>query len=205
MGYLYTKNGYVLIVATPLMLLAFNQAVKIYKVYDSGRKRRRGLKAILLGPGGRMKRKIPTLDTTSVLLLIILVAGGTQMMTPYFTSGGGSFSTDTESSRNIVRAATWKVPSSMTCSVFPNPTIRLGENITVQGSIIPARSGVTVTLKYEWNGTTTTRAVKTNGDGSYQDIFTPDKIGSWTVKASWEGEGSYFGASSGTETVSVTP
>jgi len=205
MGYLYTKNGYVLIVATPLMLLAFNQAVKIYKVYDRKRGRRRGLKAILLGPGDRMKRKIPTLDTTSVLLLIILMASGTQMMTPYFTSGGGSFFTDTESSSgNFIGAGTWKVPSTITCSVDPS-SITLGESVIISGSINPARSAeVTIEISSDDGKTWTSLPTVTSKlDGIYECEWKPAVAGSYNIKASWEGDCSYFGDSSGIVTVSV--
>lgn len=201
MGYLYTKSGYVLIVAMPLMLLAFDQVVKIYKVYDRERGRRRGLKAILLGPGGRMKRKIPILGTTSVLLLLILVAGSTQMMTPYFISGGGSFFTDTESSRTIVGAATWRVSSSITCSVSPS-SITLGENVTISGRIDPARP---ITIEYRKTGETAWTVLNTvlSGDGSYEYEWTPGEAGSYEVKAGWGGDAYYSGASSGIVTVSV--
>lgn len=200
LGYLYTKSGYALIVAAPLMLLAFNQAITIYKVYDRERGRRRGLKAILLGPGGRMKRKISLLDTTSGLLLIIVVAGSTLMMAPSFTSVK-SFFTDTESSpSNFIGADTWKVPSTITCSVDPS-SITLGKNVTMSGSINPARS---VTIEYRkidetaWTELTTVPSV----DGSYGYEWKPTVAGSYEIKASWKGDDNYFGDSSET-TVSV--
>jgi len=202
-GYVYTKRGYALIVATPLMLLAFYQAIKIYKVYDRDRRWRRGLKALLLGRGGRRRRKLSILDTTSVLLLTILVAGGTYMMTPYFTSGGGSFFTDTESApKNVIRAGTWKVTSTITCSVS-DPTINLGEGVTVSGSITPKRCGVDVTLTYQRNGTTIERTVSTNDDGVYEYLYVPNEIGVWTIKASWNGDSYYYGATSEEITLTV--
>jgi len=204
MGYLYTRSGYTLIVATPLMLLAVNQAVKIYRVYDRDRRWRRGLKALLLGRGGRRRRKISILDTTSALLLIILVAGGTYMISPYFASTGGSFFTDTEKvGVHGISAATWRVHSSITCSVYPNPTINLGENVTVSGSITPRRCGVDVTLTYQWNGTTVERTVSTNDEGVYEDVYTPNGIGVWTIKASWKGDRYYYGDTSEEATLTV--
>ncbi|RLI27493.1 signal peptidase I, partial [Candidatus Bathyarchaeota archaeon] len=180
-GYLYTKTGYILMVATPLMLLAANQAIKIYRLYDTRRRRRRGLKAILLGNGGRRRRKISILDTTSTLLLIIIVASGTHMMTPYFASGSGSFFTDTETSRCVIQVATWKVSTSISCSVDPNPTVKLGENVTVSGCIRPARKGVDVILTYRVGENVTKRTVKTDVNGCYVDVFTPGIPGNWTV------------------------
>lgn len=196
MGYTYTKIGYILTMSAPLMVLAFYQSFKLYKFYT--RKKRRSLRVC-----GK-RRKFSLLDTTSILLLLILVAGSTHMMAPYFAIGSVSFFTDVESSSgNVVRAGIWRVSSSITCSVS-NLTISLGENVTVHGSINPARSGVAVTLTYGWNDTTTTRTVKTNALGAYEDIFALNQVGSWTIRASWDGDGSYFGASSGVITVSVT-
>ena len=145
MGYLYTKSGYVLIVATPLMLLAVAQAVKIYKVYDTRKRRRGGLKAILLGKGGRRRRKISILDASSTLLLIILVAGGTYMMAPYFISGGGSFFTDTESSSsNVIRAGTWKVVVAADVNLDPGTL-----NLESQGQWVTGYA--TIETEYDEN------------------------------------------------------
>jgi len=170
MGYLYTRSGYTLIVATPLMVLAAYQAVKIYRLYDTRKRRRRGLKAIILGKGGRRRRKISIFDMTSALLLIILVAGGTYMMAPYFIFGSGSFFTDTEKvGVHDISAATWKVSSSITCSVSQS-TITLGENVTISGIINPARSAeVTIAISTDdgetWDSITT---VTSYADGSYE-------------------------------------
>ena len=196
-GYLYTKTGYILMVVTPLMLLAVHQAIKIYGLYDTRRRRRRGLKAILLGNGGRRRRKISILDTTSILLLIIIVSSATHMMAPYFVSGSGSFFTDTETSRCVIQAGTWKVSTSISCSVSPNPTVKLGENVTVSGRIRPARRGVDVILTYRVGKVVTKRTVKTDVDGYYVDVFTPDIPGDWTVQAEWKGDKYYYGDRSG--------
>lgn len=197
MGYLFTKNGYILAVATPLMLLAVAQAVKINKLYDTRKRRRGGLKAILLGKGGRRRRKLSILDTTSILLLLILVAGGTNMMAPYFAIGSAGFFTDTESSSsNVIAADTWMVSSSITCSVSPS-NVMLGEGVTISGSINPARSAeVTIEISTDDGITWTSLTVVTsNADGSYEYEWNPE-VGTYEIKASWEGDSSYFGASS---------
>jgi len=202
MGYLYTKNGYILAVAAPLMLLAVAQAVKINKLYDTRKRRRGGLKAILLGKGGRRRRKLSILDTTSILLLLILVAGGTNMMAPYFAIGSAGFFTDTESSTsNVIGAATWMVPSSISCSASPSSTM-LGETVTISGSINPVRSAeVTIDVSTDEGSTwTSLTPVTSNADGSYEYEWNPG-VGSYEIKASWDGDGDYFGASS--ETVNV--
>ena len=204
-GYVYTKNGYILMVVMPLMLLATHQAIKIYKVYDTRKRRRRGLKAIFLGNGGR-RRKISIIDATSILLLIILAAGSTHMMAPYLISRSGSFFTDTESSRIVIQAATWRVPSSITCSVSQS-NIMLGENVTIWGRINPARSAE-VTIEISTDGGETWApliTVTSNADGTYKHVWEPDRSGSYKIKASWKGDSSYFGASSEPVTITVKP
>ena len=195
MGYLYTKSGYVLILVTPLMLLAVYQSFKLYKFYDKGK--RRSLKV--------RKRKFSLLDTTSMLLLLIVIAGITYMMAPYFASGARSFFTDTESSRNVIGAGTWKATSTITCSVSPS-NIALGQDGIISGSIDPPRSApVTVTIRFSTDGESTRSDVATvtsNSDGSYKYEWKPE-IGTYETQASWEGDGSYFGASSNIVTVSV--
>jgi signal peptidase I len=205
LSYFHSLYGYSFLVLTPIALLTTKQIIKIYKLSERKRpRRRRGWKALLLGRGGRRRRSISILDLTSTLLLLILVSGSTRMMAPYITRGSLSFFSDFESAGvALFKAGPWIQPSTITCTVCPNPTVNLGENITVYGSINPARSGVDVKLTYEWNGTTITRAVTTNSTGVYQDTYKPNGLGVWKIKASWEGDNSYFGASSGIVTISV--
>jgi len=203
MGYLYTRSGYTLIVATPLMVLAAYQAVKIYRLYDTRKRMRRGLKAIILGKGSRRRRrKVSIFDTTSALLLIIVVAGGTYMMAPYFASGSRSFFTDTESSGCVIQAATWKVPSSITCTVSPS-NITVGESVTISGAINPARSAE-VTIEISNDTWSTMIKVTSNSYGTYEYLWRPGESGSYRIKASWSGDSSYLGASSNVVTVLVT-
>ncbi|RLI45473.1 hypothetical protein DRO69_05235 [Candidatus Bathyarchaeota archaeon] len=86
-----------------------------------------------------------------------------------------------------------------------NSTIDYGENITVTGVISP--SGATVTLNYTLNNTVVSRLVSTNSSGFFNDVYMPNQTGIWTVSASWYGNESYFGASSGYKnfTVNRTP
>jgi len=200
-GYLYTKSGYILMVATPLMLLAVCQAIKIYKFYNKSRRRRRGLKAILLGNGGK-RRKISVLDTTSTLLLIIIVASGTYMVAPYLVSGAGGFFTDTESSGCVIQAATWRVPSSITCTASPS-NITVGESVTISGVINPARSAE-VTIEISNDTWSTMIKVTSNSYGTYEYLWSPGESGSYSIKASWSGDSNYLGASSNVVTVLVT-
>jgi len=192
MGYIYTRGGYLLVISAPIMILAGYQSLKIYKFYT---RKKRSLKF-------RKRRKFSIVDTTSILLLLVLVAGYTNMITPHFTSVSGGFFTDTESpSNNVVGAGTWMVSSSISCSASPSSVI-VGEPITISGSINPARSAeVTIEVSAEdgasWTSLTT---VTSNADGSYEYEWNHE-VGTYEIKASWDGDGGYFGATS--ETVNV--
>ena len=195
-GYFYTPYGYLLTVTTPLILLAVNQAIKIYRFYASRKRWRRGLKALILGRKDD-RRKISILDTTSVLLLLILAGGCTRIIAPRLMPSSVSYYLDTEATHVLISAGTWRNPSIITCSVSPNSTITLGENVTVSGLIDPAHGNVVVKLTYECNGTTVVRDVTTDVDGTYEDVYAPERVGVWSVVASWKGDGDHYSATSG--------
>ncbi|MCD6510674.1 MAG: signal peptidase I [Thermoprotei archaeon] len=195
-GYLCMRGVYTFLAITFTILLVLHQVIKICRIYDTRRRGRRGLKAILLGKGGRRMRKPSVFDTTSALLLLIIVASTSHVMASFFVSGITSYFVDVEATRVTTEAATWKVESSITCSISPNPLINLGDNITVSGRIKPARDNVVVTLKYEIDERVITRTVITDENGVYGDVFTPDCAGTWTVQASWKGDRWYYGATS---------
>lgn len=91
---------------------------------------------------------------------------------------------------NIVTATS----SIITCHVDPI-SLTIGQNVTVTGFILPSLDG-NVTLTYSRpNGSITIRNV-TAYEGDYQDIFTADTTGIWTVFASWNGSYYYKGATS---------
>jgi len=72
------------------------------------------------------------------------------------------------------------------------PSITIGEAATVSVFIGPPHGGVTVTLTYtKPDATVVTRTLTTNFAGHFSDIYTPDQLGSWSVKASWEGSEHY--------------
>ena len=195
MGYLYTRSGYLLVISAPLMILAGYQSLKIYKLYT---RKKRSLKL-------RKRQKFSIVDTTSILLLLVLVAGCSNMITPRFTSVSGGFFIDTEASpSNVVGAGTWMVSSSISCSASPSSII-VGEAVMISGSINPARSAeVTIDISTDdgasWTSLTT---VTSNADGNYEYEWNPE-VGSYEIKASWDGDGGYFGASSETVNVSVS-
>ncbi len=95
-------------------------------------------------------------------------------------------------------------PTSISCSVFPT-SLALGNSATVNGSISPSVSNVTVKLTYtKPDGTTITRTTTTGADGSFSDAYVPDTAGSWSVKANWDGNDSYLASTSFDATFTVT-
>ncbi|MEJ2241843.1 MAG: Ig-like domain-containing protein [Candidatus Bathyarchaeota archaeon] len=87
-------------------------------------------------------------------------------------------------------------PSSITCDLS-STSLSPGNDVTVSGSISPAISGVNVTITYtKPDSTTFTRTIVSNIDGSFQDVYSPDLTGSWSVKASWQGNANYLGSTS---------
>jgi len=97
-----------------------------------------------------------------------------------------------------------KASSTISCSVSP-ASIIIGSSVTVSGSISPGHGGVTVTLTYTRpDSSVVTRTVTSGAGGNYTDTYTPDRAGSWTVKASWPGDADHNGATSSVQSFSVT-
>jgi len=89
-----------------------------------------------------------------------------------------------------------KNSSSLICSVSKSE-VTGGESVTVSGTIDPALSEKTVLLSYKKpDGASLTRTITTGSDGFYNDSYTPDADGSWSVTASWSGDSTCEGASS---------
>ena len=90
-----------------------------------------------------------------------------------------------------------KSESSITCVAAPS-TVTAGWSITVFGYLTPSGIGaVTVSLTYTRpDGTVLIREVKTDSWGWYEDTYTPDMAGSWSVVASWSGNYGYLSARS---------
>jgi hypothetical protein len=132
--------------------------------------------------------------TTIVLLLAIAVT------TDRNGGFGCKWTPPAEDSYKIVAMlvgdAPPSTPTAINCSVSPT-SVTLGNNLTVSGFISPVVSGVTVTLTYtKPDATTLTRTVTSGTDGSFTDVYTPNVVGSWSVKASWPGNVSYLGSTS---------
>jgi transglutaminase-like putative cysteine protease len=109
----------------------------------------------------------------------------------YQAEGGGVETRKYNYSIVVIKALT-----VISCSVSPS-NITTGNNVMIQGLISPARPGKNVTLTYiRPDEIIFTRTVITGSDGSYNDAFTPDTVGSWNVKANWEGDSTHADATS---------
>jgi len=97
-----------------------------------------------------------------------------------------------------------KTPSSISISVSTT-SLTIGASISISGAITPVRGGVAVTLSYTLpNTTVVTRTVVSTSDGRYSDTYAPSVLGSWAVKASWEGDSVYAGATSSSQSFTVS-
>ena len=80
------------------------------------------------------------------------------------------------------------ITSSISLSLSET-TVTVGEVLTISGSITPTREGVTVTIEYgsndEWTPIDT---VTTDVNGEYTYDWLPPKSGSYSIRASWEGD-----------------
>jgi len=96
------------------------------------------------------------------------------------------------------------VMSSITGSLSLE-SMEMGESITVSGILYPENEGRTITLSYTRpDSLTLTRTAVTDIDGSYSDTFEPDVAGSWSVRASWEGDVEFEGSTSSVVHFTVT-
>jgi hypothetical protein len=86
-----------------------------------------------------------------------------------------------------------KIQAAVACSVSPG-SVEKGESVDVSGSIDPAQENLTVTLTYKNPvGSSLSRTVKTDSEGSYRESYQPDIEGSWSVNASWSGDDRHKG------------
>jgi len=93
--------------------------------------------------------------------------------------------------------------STITCEISSSE-IAFGESITISGNVTPPHTGAEVTLTYTRpNGSSLTRTTTMDKDGLYNDTFTPDMVGVWTVKASWMGDEQYAGSESPSKSFTV--
>ncbi len=82
----------------------------------------------------------------------------------------------------------WRVlETEITCSLSSSEAVS-GEEVSVSGGIEPAVPEAAVTLTIvKPDGSTTTRTLDLDSEGSYSEVLEPSEIGRWAVKVSWEG------------------
>jgi len=95
-----------------------------------------------------------------------------------------------------------KVPTTLSCEVSTEKVIK-GEKVRVSGSITPPMKEIVTLTFTKPDGASIEEEVVSNLDGSYVYEFASDVVGSWRVKASWEGDATYSGAASQTLTFTV--
>jgi TolB protein len=83
----------------------------------------------------------------------------------------------------------WRVlATEVTCALSASEATP-GEEITVSGGTEPSVPEATIKLTIEKpDGSTITRTLNLDSEGSYEEILEPSEIGRWAVKVSWEGD-----------------
>jgi hypothetical protein len=83
--------------------------------------------------------------------------------------------------------------------------IKSGDAITASGATSPALSGATINLIYTRpDGTEFPRTITTSSTGAFSDQYTPDKVGSWKVRAEYDGDSAHKASKSSTLEFQVT-
>ncbi len=95
--------------------------------------------------------------------------------------------------------------SSISISANPANT-KVGSRTTINGSITPKRPGVNVTIQYRLSGNetwNTLETVTTNENSTYSYNWKPETVGTYEVKASWQGDNDTLPGESETLTITV--
>lgn len=89
---------------------------------------------------------------------------------------------------NIMIVIEEKEESSITCSISPS-NIAIGSSISVSGKLSPNISLINITLIYTTPPPTQILNTFTilSADSTFNDTFSPYAVGSWSVKAHWDG------------------
>jgi len=89
-----------------------------------------------------------------------------------------------------------KLSSTLSLSVSQS-SVKIGETITVIGSISPALPSGNITVAYKKpDGLIFKRETVTSSNGEFVDSYKVDAVGLWSVTASWMGDLRYKGAES---------
>ncbi|MEM2087159.1 MAG: hypothetical protein QXF52_00630 [Thermoproteota archaeon] len=111
-------------------------------------------------------------------------------------SSSASDAVSSEASCIQINVTVPRTSTSISCSVSPS-IILIGGSVTVSGVIYPAVEGAMVTLTYiEPDLSSFIRILTTSQNGAYSDIFTPNRLGPYSVIASWSGNEDYKEATS---------
>jgi len=102
--------------------------------------------------------------------------------------------------------AYFKIATTVSFSVSSS-SLNYGESMMLSGSLVPERAGVSVELSYSLDGGVSWlmfMVVKTSGSGAFGTVWTPPYPLMYLVRASWNGDHDYLGATSAKYTVTVT-
>ncbi len=78
--------------------------------------------------------------------------------------------------------------SSLIALTLSSYTAKVGDTVNVNGTLYPAKAAP-ITLTYEMpNGTIITETVNSNDAGIFSNTLAANQVGTWTIKASWDGD-----------------
>jgi hypothetical protein len=96
-------------------------------------------------------------------------------------------------------------PSRLSC-ITPDQPVALGSPVSVTGDLIPGLVGTPLALEYIGpSGWPLLRNVLTGTGGSFLDDFLSTLVGTWTVKAFWQGTSEYAQTESAACSFTVVP
>lgn len=94
--------------------------------------------------------------------------------------------------------------SSLIALALSSYTAKIGDTISVNGILYPAKAA-TITIEYTTpEGAISTKTVNSSSAGIFSYTLTVDKVGKWTIKASWVGDDVYAGTESASAMLTVT-
>jgi PKD repeat protein len=98
-----------------------------------------------------------------------------------------------------------KISTSLTIGVNPK-TVTVGSNITISGTIKPTLADVNITIYYRLLGGSwkMLAALKTDAEGKHAYIWKTTQMGTYEVKANWQGDYKHISAESPILSVTVT-
>jgi len=121
----------------------------------------------------------------------------------YIISASWNGDFDHEGAR-ATRTLTVNKASSLIALALSRYSAIKGDTVSVNGTLYPAKA-TPISIEYTTpNGTITTKTVNSNTVGTFNDAFTADQVGEWTVKVSWTGDDLYEGTESSPATLIVT-